>query len=54
VYWIDVAQNRDLWLAVVKTVMKDTFHDMETISRLAEEILASKESLYHILPHFGF
>ena len=40
---IDLAQDKDKWLAFVKAVMKVQFYKMQGISRLAEEPLPFEE-----------
>jgi hypothetical protein len=40
--WIDMAQDRDRWRAVVNAF---GFHKMRGISWLAEDLLASQEGL---------
>jgi len=36
--WIDLAQDRDTWRAVVNTVMDSGLHKMQGISRRSEEL----------------
>jgi hypothetical protein len=43
--WIDVAQDKDRWQALVNAVMNFWVHKMRGISRLAESLLASEEGL---------
>jgi hypothetical protein len=41
--WIDVAQDKDRWRALVNAVMKIRVHKMRVLPRLAENRLASVE-----------
>jgi hypothetical protein len=41
--WINPAQNRDQWWALVNTAMNLRFHKMLGISGAAEQLLASQE-----------
>jgi hypothetical protein len=43
--WIDMAEDRDRWRAVVSAVMNFQFYKMQGTSRLAEDLLASQEGL---------
>jgi hypothetical protein len=43
--WIDLAEDRDTWWAVVNTVMNLRVHKMRGIFWLSEELLVSKEGL---------
>jgi len=43
--WMDVAQNRDRWLAIVYAVINFGFHKLRAIPCLAENRLASQEGL---------
>jgi hypothetical protein len=43
--WIDLAQDRDQWRALVKTVMYFGFHKMLGSSWVAERLAASQEGL---------
>jgi len=47
--WINLAQDRDKWQAVVYVVMKFQVHIMLGISWLAKELLTSPEGLCSIL-----
>ena len=47
--WINLAQDRVKWQAVVNVVMKFQVHIMLGISWLAKELLASPEGLCSIL-----
>ena len=42
-YWIDLAQDRDRWQALVKAVMNS-----RVICWLAEDLLASQEGLWSV------
>jgi hypothetical protein len=41
--WIKLVQDMDKWLALVNAEMKHGFHNIQEISRLAENRLASRE-----------
>jgi hypothetical protein len=43
--WIDLAEGRDKWRAVVNTVMNIRVHKIWGISCVAEELLAAQEGL---------
>jgi len=44
--WIDLAEGRDKWRAVVNTVMNIWVHKIWEISWIAEELLAAQEGPY--------
>jgi hypothetical protein len=41
--WIDLAQNKDKWRALLNTVMNIRIHNGQEISWLAERILGFQE-----------
>jgi hypothetical protein len=41
--WINLAQDREQWLALVNAVMDFEFHKMLGICRVAEQLLVSEE-----------
>jgi len=43
--WMELAQDRDRWCALVTAVMNPGFHKIGGISRLAENLLASQKGL---------
>jgi hypothetical protein len=43
--WINLAQDRDQWMALVNTVMNPGFHKMLRSSRAAAQLAASQEGL---------
>jgi len=46
--WINVAQDRDRWQALVKMEMNLQFQKMRWISRLAEDLFAFEEGRWSI------
>jgi hypothetical protein len=46
--WIDLAQDRIRWQALLNVVMKFGFHKMQGITSLAEELLAAQQGLCSI------
>jgi hypothetical protein len=43
--WIDLAQDRDQWRALVNTAMHFGFHKLEGNSQVAAQLAASEEGL---------
>jgi hypothetical protein len=43
--WVDLAQYRDRWRALVKAAMNSGFHKMLESSRVAAQLAASQEGL---------
>jgi hypothetical protein len=46
--WIDLAQDRIRWQALLNVVMNFGFHKMQGIASLAEELLAAQQRLCSI------
>ena len=46
--WIDLAQVRDRWGALLNEVMEFRVHKKREISRLAEDLIAAHEELFFL------